>query len=118
MTVLLRVEALHVGYGLIEVLKGVSLEVREGEIVTIIGANGAGKTTLLLSLSGCVRPWSGRVVLAGRPVQGLPAHDIVRLGVCHSPEGRKIFPRLTVLENLQMGAYTRSDRDGIRADVA
>jgi branched-chain amino acid transport system ATP-binding protein len=117
MAALLRVEDLHVGYGLIEVLKGISLEVHEGEIVTIIGANGAGKTTTLMSLSGCLRPRAGRIIFAGRDLQGLPAHEIVRLGICQSPEGRKIFPRLTVLENLRMGAYVRRDPEGIRADL-
>jgi branched-chain amino acid transport system ATP-binding protein len=117
MAALLKVENLHVGYGLIEVLKGISLEVHDGEIVTIIGANGAGKTTTLLSLSGCVRARAGRILFAGREIQGLPAHEIVQLGICQAPEGRKIFPRLTVLENLRMGAFTRRDRAGIQADV-
>jgi branched-chain amino acid transport system ATP-binding protein len=113
----LQVENLHVGYGLIEVLKGISLEVRPGEIVTIIGANGAGKTTTLLTLSGCNCPRSGRILFDGREIQGRPAHEIVQLGICQSPEGRKIFPRLTVLENLRMGAFTRRDRAGIQADL-
>ena len=114
---LLQVENLHAGYGPIEVLKGVSIEVNEGEIVCIIGANGAGKTTTLMCLSGCNKVRQGRVLFAGREIHLLPAHEIVRLGICHSPEGRKIFPRLTVLENLQMGAFTRSDSEEIRKDL-
>jgi branched-chain amino acid transport system ATP-binding protein len=117
MGALLRVEALRAGYGPIEVLKGVSLEVHEGEIVTLIGANGAGKTTTLMCLSGCNPARKGRVLLDGRPIHTLPAHSIVRLGVCQSPEGRKVFPRLTVRENLELGAYTRRDSAGIRADL-
>jgi len=117
MPALLSVENLHAGYGPIEVLKGISLEVQPGEIVALIGANGAGKTTSLMSISGCLRPRSGRVLLEGREIHGRPAHEIARLGVCHSPEGRKIFPRLTVLENLQMGAFARSDKAGIERDL-
>jgi branched-chain amino acid transport system ATP-binding protein len=117
MAVLLETENLRAGYGLIEVLKGLDLEVNEGEIVTVIGANGAGKTSTLMCLSGCNRVRQGKVVFQGREIQNLPAHEIVKLGICQSPEGRKIFPRLTVLENLQMGAFTRNDQDGIRQDV-
>jgi branched-chain amino acid transport system ATP-binding protein len=117
MTTILHVEDLRAGYGPIEVLKGISLEVQEGEIVTLLGANGAGKTTTLRCLSGCLPCRTGRILFAGRPVQNVPAHAIVRLGLCQSPEGRKIFPRLTVLENLQMGAFTRKDRAGIREDL-
>jgi branched-chain amino acid transport system ATP-binding protein len=114
---LLRVENLHAAYGPVEVLKGISLEVGEGEIVTLLGANGAGKTTTLRCLSGCLRLQRGRVLFAGQEIQHLPAHALVRRGVCHSPEGRKVFPRLTVLENLEMGAYTRTDRAGVRRDL-
>jgi branched-chain amino acid transport system ATP-binding protein len=117
MAALLEVENLHAGYGPIEVLKGVSFTVGAGEIVTVIGANGAGKTSTLMCLSGCVRARSGRIRLADRAITNLPAHDIVKLGMCHSPEGRKIFPRLTVLENLQLGAFTRNDQAGIRQDI-
>src|SRR5262249_3794665 len=117
MAALLKVENLRAGYGPIEVLKGISLEVHEGEIVTIIGANGAGKTTTLLCLSGCNRVRSGTIRFAGRAIDNLPPHTIVKRGLCQSPEGRKIFPRLTVLENLQLGAFTRSDSAGIRADI-
>jgi branched-chain amino acid transport system ATP-binding protein len=114
---LLEIENVSAGYGPIEVLKGISVEVREGEIVTMIGANGAGKTTTLMSISGINRIRSGRIRFQGREIHGLPAHEIVRLGLCHSPEGRKIFPRLTVLENLQMGAFARRDHDLVRRDL-
>ena len=83
----------------------------------MIGANGAGKTTTLMTISGAVHARAGRIVWAGRDIQNLPPHEIVRLGLCQSPEGRKIFPRLTVLENLELGAYTRNDRAGIRQDI-
>ena len=117
MAQLLTVEHLHAGYGPIEVLKDISLAVNEGEIVTMIGANGAGKTTTLMTISGAVHARAGRIVWAGRDIQNLPPHEIVRLGLCQSPEGSKIFPRLTVLENLELGAYTRNDRAGIRQDI-
>ena len=118
MAPLLAIENVHAGYGPIEVLKGVSIEVQPSEIVALIGANGAGKTTTLMGISGCLRPRSGRVWLEGQEVQTLPPHEIVRRGICHAPEGRKIFPRLTVLENLQMGAFTRSDKRMIERDMA
>jgi branched-chain amino acid transport system ATP-binding protein len=114
---LLRLEDIHAGYGPIEVLKGISLEVNEGEIVTMIGANGAGKTSTLMCISGCNRVRSGRIVFRGEEIQNRPAHQIVTRGLSQSPEGRKIFPRLTVLENLQMGAFTRRDPAGIHADL-
>lgn len=114
---LLKLEGVHAGYGLIEVLKGISLEVGEGEIVTVIGANGAGKTSTLMTISGVVKIRGGSITFAGKPVSGLPAHEIMRLGICQSPEGRKIFPRLTVLENLEMGAFTRRDKAGIQEDL-
>ncbi|MFO0864798.1 MAG: ABC transporter ATP-binding protein [Gemmataceae bacterium] len=114
---MLQVENLTAGYGLIEVLKGISIEVGQGEIVTIIGANGAGKTSTLMCLSGVVPARSGQIVFSGTPIQNRPVHEIVRLGLCQSPEGRKIFPRMTVLENLQMGAFTRNDKEGIAADI-
>ncbi|MGH2570217.1 MAG: ABC transporter ATP-binding protein [bacterium] len=115
---LLSLQDVRAGYRAGEVLKGISLEVTEGEIVTVIGANGAGKTTTLMCISGVHRPRSGSIRLRGREIAGRPAHEIVRDGVCHAPEGRKIFPRLTVLENLAMGAFVRRDRDGIRDDLA
>jgi branched-chain amino acid transport system ATP-binding protein len=113
----LTLENLRAGYGAIEVLKGISLTVEEGQIVTLIGANGAGKTTTLMTVSGAIRPRSGRITFMGRDLAATPSHEIVRLGIAHSPEGRKIFPRLTVLENLEMGAFTRKDGDGIRKDL-
>jgi branched-chain amino acid transport system ATP-binding protein len=114
--VMLELEDLRVGYGNIEALHGISLSVGEGEIVTLIGANGAGKTTTLMTISGCVRARSGAIRFRGRDISGLPPHEIVALGLVQSPEGRKIFPRLSVAENLEMGAFTRRDADGIAAD--
>ncbi len=117
MPALLEVENLHAGYGPIEVLKGISLRIEPGEIVALIGANGAGKTTTLMSISGCVRCRSGRISFGGRQITALPPHEIVRAGLCQSPEGRKIFPRLSVLENLAMGAFTRRDKPGVKQDT-
>ena len=114
---LLSMENFYAGYGPIEVLKGISLTVEPGEIVALIGANGAGKTSTLMGISGCLRPRNGRVLLEGREIQALAPHEIVCRGICHSPEGRKIFPRLTVLENLQMGAFTRHDKAGVEKDL-
>jgi branched-chain amino acid transport system ATP-binding protein len=99
------------------VLDDVSIVLKAGEIVTVIGSNGAGKTTTLNSISGIHRIAGGRIQLAGQDIQSLPAHEIVHRGVCQSPEGRKIFPRLTVLDNLRMGAFTRRDKAGIEQDV-
>jgi branched-chain amino acid transport system ATP-binding protein len=113
---MLELEDLRAGYGNIEALHGISLSVAEGEIVTLIGANGAGKTTTLMTISGCVRARTGAIRFRGRDISGLPPHEIVALGLVQSPEGRKIFPRLTVAENLEMGAFTRRDPDGIAAD--
>jgi branched-chain amino acid transport system ATP-binding protein len=114
---LLRLTDVHAGYGPIEVLRGISLEVRAGEIVTLIGANGAGKTTTLMCISGVNRAGSGSIVMDGRDVTRLPPHGIMRLGIAQAPEGRKIFPRLSVIENLEMGAFAREDGDGVRADL-
>lgn len=114
---LLDVKDLQAGYGPIEVLKGISLTVNEGEIVTVIGANGAGKTTTLMTISGCVRVRGGNISFAGNNLFGVPAHEIVKRGLAQSPEGRKIFPRLTVQENLEMGAFTRTDKPAIRDDI-
>ncbi|MBO0700298.1 MAG: ABC transporter ATP-binding protein [Zavarzinella sp.] len=114
---LLEVKDLRAGYGPIEVLKGISLTVNQGEIVTVIGANGAGKTTTLMTVSGCVKVRGGAVTFAGDEISSVPAHEIVKRGLAQSPEGRKIFPRLTVLENLEMGAFTRTDKPGIREDI-
>jgi branched-chain amino acid transport system ATP-binding protein len=114
---LLRVENLEAGYGPINVLHKLSLIVNAGEIVTIIGANGAGKTTTLHCLSGIVKTRAGTVTFDGHDLTRVPAHNVVRLGLAQSPEGRKIFPRLTVRENLEMGAFTRTDYDGVKADI-
>jgi branched-chain amino acid transport system ATP-binding protein len=114
---LLEVENLRAGYGPIEVLRGISLAIEAGEMVTLIGANGAGKTTTLLCISGAVRAGDGRIVFDDRPIERLAAHDIVRAGICQAPEGRQIFPRLTLLENLKMGAYARRDTAKIKDDL-
>jgi branched-chain amino acid transport system ATP-binding protein len=114
---LLDVRGLNAGYGNCEVLKGIMLTVEKGEIVTVIGANGAGKTTTLMTVSGCVKARGGEIHFDGENITGVPAHEIVKRGLAQSPEGRKIFPRLTVLENLQMGAFTRSDKAGISEDI-
>jgi branched-chain amino acid transport system ATP-binding protein len=113
---MLEVRDLHVSYGEIPALKGVSLSVGAGEIVALLGNNGAGKTTTLKTISGLLAPRSGEVRLAGEPIRGLAAHAIVRKGIAHVPEGRRVFNRLTVRENLDMGAYTRTD-SGIDADL-
>jgi branched-chain amino acid transport system ATP-binding protein len=114
---LLEVENLHVYYGQIHALKGVSISVDTGEIVTLIGANGAGKSTTLNTISGLLRPRTGTVRLAGRDLATVPPHEIVANGVVQVPEGRRIFGQLTVMENLEMGAYTRSDQAGIHDDL-
>jgi branched-chain amino acid transport system ATP-binding protein len=113
----LELKGIETYYGTIRALKGVSLEVRSGEIVTLLGANGAGKTTTLRSINGLNRPRRGSIVFEGRDITALPAHGIVRLGISQSPEGRKLFPRMTVVENLEMGAFQRSDRTTIKEDM-
>jgi branched-chain amino acid transport system ATP-binding protein len=113
---LLEVEDLHTYYGNIEALKGVSLHVNEGEVVTLIGSNGAGKTTTLRSISGLTPPRSGTIRFRGRDISVTPAQDIVRLGISQAPEGRRCFPRLTALENLELGAFLRRDA-GIADDL-
>jgi len=117
MTTLLKVDDIHTFYGNIEALKGVSLEVNEGEIVTLIGSNGAGKSTTLRSISGLTPARAGQIVLEGRPIHSMPPQEIVQLGIAQSPEGRRCFPRMTVRENLELGAYLRRDHDGIRDDL-
>jgi branched-chain amino acid transport system ATP-binding protein len=112
----LEIENAHVYYGKIHALKGISLQVKEGEIVAVLGNNGAGKTTTLKMVSGLLRPREGGVRLMGEVIDGLPAHQIVKRGIAHVPEGRRIFKRLTVLENLEMGAYARRD-GGVGADL-
>ncbi len=114
---LLELSSIHAGYGAIEVLKGISIKVEEGEIVTLIGANGAGKTTTLMTICGVLRARKGAVRFLGNDIGAVAAHDIIRLGIAHSPEGRKIFSRLSVLENLEMGAFTRRDPAGVKQDI-
>jgi len=116
MTALLEVDQVDVFYGHVHALRNVSLGVDEGEIVALIGSNGAGKTTTLRTISGLVRPARGEVRLQGKPIHGLGAEQIARMGVGHAPEGRRLFSRMTVKENLDMGAYSRHDRDGVRRD--
>jgi branched-chain amino acid transport system ATP-binding protein len=114
---LLEVEDVHTFYGSIEALKGVSLEVHEGEVVTLIGANGAGKSTTLRSINGLNTPKRGRIVFRGKDITRRAPHDIVEMGISQSPEGRRLFPYMSVLENLEMGAFQRKDRAGIREDL-
>ncbi len=114
---LLELEDLHVFYGNIEALKGLSMEVFAGEIVTLIGSNGAGKSTTLRAISGTHKPRSGAIRLSGKPIHAIPAHEVVKLGIGHSPEGRRVFSRMSVYENLQMGAFSRG-REKIDDDVA
>ena len=113
---MLEVHDLRVAYGKIEAVKGISFSVDAGQVVTLIGGNGAGKTTTLRTLSGLLRPAGGTVTFEGEDITSTPAHDIVRRGMAHSPEGRRIFPRLSVRENLELGAFIRRDADGVKAD--
>jgi branched-chain amino acid transport system ATP-binding protein len=114
---MLVVDDIHVYYGNIAAVKGLSITVEQGEIVTLLGSNGAGKSTTLRTVSGLLRPRKGSVTFTGRRVDAMQAHDVVGLGVAQAPEGRRIFPRLTVAENLDLGAYTRRDRQGIAEDL-
>ena len=114
---MLKLDNVKAGYGGILAVNDVSLEVERGEIVTLLGANGAGKSTILMAVSGVVPCISGTILLDGREIQGLDPDQIVRMGVCQVPEGRHIFPQLTVLENLDMGAFLRRDKKGIRSDM-
>ena len=114
----LSVKDLDVHYGAIHALKGVSLDVEPGEIVTLIGANGAGKTTTLRAVSGMLKASAGSIAYDGKPISGQAPHELVARGLCHAPEGRGIFPNLTVRENLLLGAYLRTDKPGIDADIA
>ncbi len=104
-SVMLDVDDIEVRYGAIRALKGVTFEVRDGEVVALLGANGAGKTTTQRTVSGMLRPSLGSISFQGKRIDGIPAHDLIRLGICHVPEGRHVFPRMTVHENLEMGAY-------------
>ena len=116
-TEILAVRDLHVYYGNIAAVKGLDLLVNQGEIVTLIGSNGAGKSTTLRTVSGLLRPRTGDVLLQGSSIVSMPGHKIVGAGICHSPEGRRIFPRMTVLENLELGAFLRTERGAIEQDL-
>ena len=113
----LRLDDVHTFYGSIQALKGISLEVYDGEIVTLIGANGAGKSTTLRSINGLNQPRQGSIVFQGREISRTPPHEIVERGISQSPEGRRLFPHMSVLENLEMGAFQRKDRAEIREDL-
>ncbi len=114
---LLELDDVHTFYGTIEAIKGISLKVEEGEVVSLIGANGAGKSTTLRSIQGINQPKRGRILFNGRNIVGVPSHEIVKMGISQSPEGRRLFARMSVLENLEMGAYQRSDKAGIQEDI-
>ena len=114
---MLELRDVHSYYGNIHALKGISFKVEDGEIVTLIGANGAGKSTTMRTIQGLLRPRQGTILLDGVALEKLPTHEIVAKGISQAPEGRQIFPRMTVLENLQMGAYQRKDKDGIQKDM-
>jgi len=116
MTALLEVEDLRVAYGAIEAVKGITFSVEAGQIVTLIGGNGAGKTTTLRTLSGLLKPSAGDIRFDGRSLRGIPGHAVVQRGLAHAPEGRRIFGRMTIQENLDLGAFARSDGD-IRKDM-
>jgi branched-chain amino acid transport system ATP-binding protein len=115
--VILKVDDIHTYYGTIQALKGISLEVQEGEIVTLIGANGAGKSTTLRSINGLNHPREGTITFQGSNITETAAHEIVKMGISQSPEGRHVFPRMSVLENLEMGAYQRENRAEISQDL-
>ena len=114
---MLRLEGVRAAYGRVEALRGVTLEVRAGELVTLIGANGAGKTTTLKTISGILRPTAGHILFEGEAIHGLSPRGVLRRGIAHCPEGRRIFPYMSVLENLEMGAYAREDAGGVREDL-
>jgi branched-chain amino acid transport system ATP-binding protein len=116
-TPLLEVEGIETYYGSIQALKGISLEVHDGEIVTLIGANGAGKSTALRSINGLNHPRRGTIRFGGTDITRMPPHEVVKLGIAQSPEGRKLFPRMTVTENLEMGAYQRKDKTAFKGDM-
>lgn len=115
---MLEVKDLEVYYGMIQAIKGVSFEVNEGEVISLIGANGAGKTTILHTVTGLLSPKKGSVIFEGKDITKTPAHRIVSLGMAHVPEGRRVFAQLSVYQNLKMGAYTRTDKDEIEATLA
>ncbi|HEY7730688.1 MAG TPA: ABC transporter ATP-binding protein [Gaiellaceae bacterium] len=114
---MLKLDDVHTYYGAIHALKGVSLEVRHGEIVTLIGANGAGKSTTLRSINGLNHPRQGTITFQGRDITNTPPHTVVKMGIAQSPEGRRLFPRMSVLENLEMGAFQREDRSTFQEDL-
>ncbi|GBG56770.1 ABC transporter ATP-binding protein [Sporomusaceae bacterium FL31] len=114
---MLKIDNINVYYGAIHAIKGISLEVNEGEIVTLIGANGAGKSTILRTVSGLLKPKIGEINFEGKNIAGMPAQNIVKLGISQVPEGRRVFANMTVLENLELGAYIRSDKQGIKEDM-
>ena len=114
---MLQVENLVAGYGKVQVLQGISLQVPDGQLVTLIGSNGAGKTTTLRALTGMIKPESGRVMLDGKDIAGMPAYEITKKGVAHSPEGRRVFPTLSVTDNLTLGAFTRLTGARTKGDV-
>ena len=114
---MLEIKDIHVYYGAIHAIKGVSLTVRQGEIVTLIGSNGAGKSTTLRTVSGLLAPKEGDILFEGESIAGRPAQSIVKLGISQVPEGRRIFANMTVMENLELGAFSRDDADGIEADM-
>ena len=115
--VVLELEDVHTYYGAIHALKGVSLKVHDGEVVTLIGANGAGKSTTLRSINGINHPRQGRIRFQGKDITNAPPHEIVKMGIAQSPEGRRLFPRMSVLENLEMGAFQRTDRQNFQEDI-
>jgi branched-chain amino acid transport system ATP-binding protein len=114
---ILKLDDIHTYYGTIHALKGISIEVRDGEIVTLIGANGAGKSTTLRSINGLNHPREGTIEFQGKDITNEAPHEIVKMGISQSPEGRRVFSRMSVLENLEMGAYQRDDKSGIREDL-
>lgn len=114
---MLKVNDIQVYYGAIHAIKGISLEVPEGKIVTMIGANGAGKSTILKTISGLLRPKSGSITYNGSEINSIPPQEIVKMGLCHVPEGRRVFANMSVLENLELGAYLRNDKGGIAQDM-
>ena len=114
---MLEVKDLQVAYGRVKAVKGISFKVEQGQVVTLVGTNGAGKTTTLRTISGLLRPESGEILFEGKRIDKVPAHEITTLGLAHSPEGRRIFPRLTVEDNLRLGAFARRDKAGIAEDL-
>lgn len=115
---MLKIENINVYYGAIHAIKDISLTVEQGEIVTLIGANGAGKSTTLRTISGLLKPKTGKIEFLGKSIAGVPAQDIVKVGISQVPEGRHVFANMTVMENLELGAYIRKDKDGIAQDLS